>query len=66
MDKSVKYNGTGGSGLGFGDCSRGGVGVGFRGLGAVAGLCRRFSQKNAIFEPVGDPVQGLSPVRRIF
>lgn len=38
----------------------------FAGFGAVAGLCRRFSQKNAIFEPVGDRVQGLSPVWRVF
>ncbi len=43
-----------------------GLELAFAGLGAGAGLCRRFSQKNAIFEPVGDPVQGLSPVRRVF
>jgi len=63
---SVKYNGNGSSRLGFQDCFRGGGGVGFRGFGAVAGLCRRFSQKNAIFEPVGERVQGLSLVRRVF
>jgi len=45
MVKSVKYNGKGSSLLGFRDVSEVWLELAFAGLGAVAGLCRRFSQK---------------------